>query len=222
MIKLNINKLELPIFDVIWATPILIPLKKNQHLLFEIPTVDKYFKFEEKYFSVVRDYLKLFSNVNFLTVKEFSKIELKEQMMKELIIVMRNTKFQADFNKIIKKYFTGNFNLNRLHKKINTFQYCYLFLFIHNIVECVKSFFFTGGGKGGQQTKKDVGDLFYFFEKNFHKNRTEILEMPVTYAMVLMNKWNQDQKEQQKLYDKMKPKPGKPDIKINKMKKGKS
>ena len=141
MIKLSINQLELPVFDIIWVTPISVPLEKGKNLLFKIPTVNEYFTFEAKYIKILSDYFKLFSSVNFLAVKEFSSKELKENMMGGLRVVMKNMDFLKDFSKIIEKYFTGDFDLKDIYKKINPFQLSYLFLFIHSIVENVKKNF---------------------------------------------------------------------------------
>ncbi len=52
-----------------------------------------------------------------------------------------------------------------------------------------------GGGKTGSS---DVGDFFYFFERHFHKNRTQILKEPITYMMLLIEKWNQEKREKLK------------------------
>ena len=154
MIKLNINKLELPVLDVILATPILIPLEKGKILHFKIPSVKNYFVFESKYLSLIANYFVLFSKIDFLTVKEFADMKLKEKMMKELMIVIQNKKFKKDFSKIIQEYFTGNFNLKKIYSVMNPLQFSYLFLFIHNIVENVKKNFQVVAKKVGVQMKE--------------------------------------------------------------------
>jgi hypothetical protein len=187
MIKLNIKNLELPVFDIIQAAPFCIPLDKDHNLYFKIPSVNEYFTFEAKYLTLIHKYFVLFSKVNFLESKDFKSLELKESFLKELKKVLQNESFKVDFRKIIIKYFTADFKIKKIMDIADPFQMGYLMLFIHKIVENVKSFFFTGGGKG---KPGDLGDFFYFFERNFHKNRTEILEMPITYAMLLQNKYN--------------------------------
>lgn len=215
MIKLNINKLELPVFDIVQATPFSIPLKKDFNLYFEIPSVNEYFIFEAKYLKVIHDYLVLFSGVSFLELKDFKSLKVKEQFLEELKMAIQNEKFKKAFKKVIVEYFTANFEIKKIMDIANPFQLGYLIMFIHKIVENVKSFFFTGGGRSGS---KDVGDFFYFFEKNFGKNRAEILAMPITYAMLMIEKHNQDQRDQAKDNKKKKPK-GR--INIKKFRKGK-
>ena len=138
MITININKMELPVFDVIQAVPICIPIKKDFNMYFEIPSVNKYFTFESKYLTMIHKYLVLFSKVVFLELEDFSSIDLKQEFIKELKVVMQNLKFTKDFVKIIKEYFTADFDLSETLNIVNPFQLSYLMLFIHNIVENVK------------------------------------------------------------------------------------
>jgi hypothetical protein len=139
MIKLNINKLELPVLDVVLATPILIPLEKGRKLIFKIPSVKKYFIFEAKYLGLIATYFLLFSKVEFLELREFADMKLVEKMLKQLMVVMQNIKFRRKFVKILRKYFKSNFRITM--NKINPMQLSYLFLFCHNIVENVKKNF---------------------------------------------------------------------------------
>lgn len=201
MIKLNINKMELPVFDIIQATPFRIPLKENFNLFFEVPSVDEYFTFEAKYLKAIHKHFILFAKVYFLELKEFKSLKLKEAFLKELKFAIQNEKFKKDLREIIVKYFTADFDINKIMSVANPFQIGYLVMFIHGIVENVKSFFFTGSEKDGSS---DLGDLFYFFEYTFHKNRTEILAMPITYAMLLVDKYNKAQKAAKKSRPKIK------------------
>ena len=156
MITLNINKMELPVFNVVQATPILIPLDiDNKNILsFEIPNVNKYFTFESMYLTLIAKYMVEFSKVNFLTVKEFSDMTLKEKMMKRLMVAFQNFKFKKDFLKIIVKYFTGNFKLKKIYDIVNPMILSYLFLFIHCIIENVKKNFHLVALRMGVQMKE--------------------------------------------------------------------
>ena len=138
MITIDINKMELPVLDVIQAVPIRIPIKKDFNMYFDIPSVNKYFIFESKYLELIHKYLVLFSKVVFLELEDFSKIDLKKEFIKELKVVMQNMKFIKDFVKIIKEYFTADFDLSKTLDIVNPMQLSYLMLFIHNIVENVK------------------------------------------------------------------------------------
>ena len=141
MIKLNINKMELPVFDVIQAAPFCIPLKKNKNLYFEIPCVNAYFKFEAKYLKLIHKYFVLFGKVLFLELEDFASMDLKKEFLKELNAVMQNAKFQKDFIRIVKEYFTGDFNLRNILNVVSPMQFSYLMLFIHCIIENVKKNF---------------------------------------------------------------------------------
>ena len=174
MIKLNINNLELPVFNAIVATPIVIPLDEDDnnnvdnYLKFKIPCVNKYFTFEAMYLSLVAKYMALFSNVDFLTVKEFSDMTLKEKMLQKLIPIFQNWKFKKDFLKIIVKYFEGNFNLKKIYKIVNPMVLSYLFLFIHCIIETVK--------KNFQLVAKRMGVLMKETFSTSLKPRSAIIE----------------------------------------------
>lgn len=153
MIKLNINKMELPVFDIIQATPFHIPLdiEETKNLYFEIPSVNGYFTFEAKYLKLIHDYFVLFSKVLFLELKEFESMNLKKKFLKELNVVMQNIKFKKAFIKIVREYFTGDFELDKLMDIANPMQFSYLMLFIHNIVENVKKNFLQVAGRMGNQ-----------------------------------------------------------------------
>jgi len=151
MIKLNINKMELPVFDVIRAVPFWIPITEKKNLYFEIPNTNSYFKFESKYLCLINKYFLLFSKVMFLELKEFESMDLKKQFLKELNVVMQNNKYKKDFIKIIQEYFTADFNMKNILDIINPIQLSYLMLFIHNIVENVKKNFMQARGRLGVQ-----------------------------------------------------------------------
>ena len=154
MIKLNINKMELPIFEVIKATPFCIPLTKKCNMFFEIPSTEKYFDFENKYLKILLKYFLIFSKVNFLELKDFEDEKLKDKMIKDLYIIMQNKNFKKDFLSIIKKYLTADFNLRKIFKIANPFQTSYIFLFIHSIVENVKKNYNLVAKKCGVQMKE--------------------------------------------------------------------
>jgi len=161
MIKLDINNLELPVLDIVQATPFCIPLKKNKNLYFEVPSVNKYFVFEAKYLKLILKYFLIFAHVNFLELKEFANIEFKKKMLKELDTVMRNIKFRKDFMKIITEYFTAYFKLKKVLDIADPFQLSYIFLFIHNIVENVKKNFVQVAGKMDHQ----ISGIFSIFSR---------------------------------------------------------
>lgn len=165
MIKLNINKMELPILDVVLATPILIPLEKGRRLIFKIPSVKKYFTFEAKYLGVIATYFLLFSKVEFLELREFSDMKLVEKMLQQLKIVMQNNKFQKEFTMILREYFKSNFRITM--NKINPMQLSYLFLFCHNIVENVKKNFL-------QVHRKIRGEMSATFSTSLNETSTKI------------------------------------------------
>lgn len=154
MIKLNINELELPVLDIIQANPILIPLHNNKNLIFEIPSVDKYFTFEAKYLKLIMKYFFMFQNVNFLELKEFKDKEVKKKFLKKLHKLMQNYKFKKDFGKIIKVYFKADFKIRKIMKIVNPLEFSYLFLFIHSIIENVKKNFQLVNQKMGLQMKE--------------------------------------------------------------------
>ena len=171
MTVINVNKMELPVFDIIQAAPIYIPLekfdKKKQkigdikHLIFNIPSVDKYFTFESKYLRLIARYLSIFSKVSFLEYKEFADMKLKEQMLLELNPLFQHIKFKKDLNKIIIKYFESNFKIRKITSILNPMQYSYLFLFIHSIVENVKKNFL----QVAQRLDREISETFSSFSK---------------------------------------------------------
>jgi hypothetical protein len=223
MIKINIKNLELPVFDIVQATPIHIPLKKDFNLYFKIPTVNEYFKFESKYLGLLQKYFLLLSGVNFLELDEFKDSSLKQEFLKKLKIALQNEKFKKDFKKILIEYFEADFEIDKILDIINPFEMGYLFMFIHNIIENVKSFFFTGSKKARGQDQEDViGNLFYLFERYFHKNRTQILRMPITYAILLQRKYNQEQLRREKDHSGKRSPGKKPNLNINQKKRKRS
>lgn len=139
--KIDINKMELPEWDVVKASPIQVVLDDGREMTFEIPCVEKYFDFESKYVQFVAGYFIKFSQVNFLEYKDFVDLSLKEKMIKELYKALQDKKVQKEFVGILNKYFTANFKIKRIMKYINPMQLSYLFLFIHKVVETVKKKF---------------------------------------------------------------------------------
>jgi hypothetical protein len=139
MIIIDINKLELPEFDIILAVPICIPLGFKRELYFNIPDCEKYFTFEAHYIKILKSHFRILSKVSFLDYKEFKSMKLKKQMFAQLKIVMQNESFKRDFIRIIKKYFTANHKIKL--KYINPIQLQYLFLLIHKCIETVKKKF---------------------------------------------------------------------------------
>lgn len=133
--------MELPEWDVVRATPIQINLGDGLKLMFEIPTVEKYFDFEAKYLKMVASNFIMFSQVNFLEYKDFKDMNLKDTFIKALYKIMQNKKAQIEFINILNKYFTANFNIKKIMKYINPMQLSYLFLFVHKCVETVKKKF---------------------------------------------------------------------------------
>jgi len=139
--KIDINKMELPEWDVIKSRPILIPLKKGNELIFEIPSTEAYFDFESLYVKLLAKHFFLFSKVNFLDYKEFADMSLKKQMIKEVYKVIQLDKAKKDFIKIIDKYFQANFKIKKVLKIVDPMELAYLFLFIHKVIETVKKKF---------------------------------------------------------------------------------
>jgi len=170
MTVININKMELPMFDVIQAAPIFIPLEKYdkkqkiedvKHLIFKIPSVDKYFTFEAKYLTMIAKYMAILSNVSFLEYHEFADMKLKEQMLKELHPLMQHLKFKKELTNILIKYFDSNFDIKTITSIVNPIQYSYLFLFIHSIIQIVK--------KNSQQVLQSLGKATSGISSSFSK-----------------------------------------------------
>ena len=141
MNELNINKLELPEFDIVLAVPICIPLRDDKKLFFELPNVEDYFKFEAHYLKILTKYFTVLANVSFLEYREFADLKLVEELYMKLRPLMQIEGFKKDFIKIIKLYFTANFKIGRKLDFVNPPQLTYLFLFIHKVVEMVKKKF---------------------------------------------------------------------------------
>lgn len=138
MRKISIDNMELPEFDIIRAKPIKIELTDDKYLLFEIPSVNKYFTFESEYMGILASYFDLFSKIRLLSYKEFADKKLIEKISIQLLIIMQNSHFVKDLMKIIKKYFKANFNIKKLIDIVNPIQLTYLFLLIHKSIETVK------------------------------------------------------------------------------------
>ncbi len=139
--KIDIEKMELPEWDVVKATPIRLNLGKGNELIFEIPSVRKYFDFETMYLKYVAKYFVKFSQVNFLEYKDFKDMNLKETMIKHLYVIMQDKESRLGLIEILEKYFIANFKIKNIDKIINPMGYAYLFLFIHKVVETVKKKF---------------------------------------------------------------------------------
>ena len=161
MIKLNINEMELPVFDVIQATPFHIPLKKKYNLYFEVPSVNMYFKFEAKYLKLIHNYFVLFSKVMFLELKEFKSMSLKKEFSKKFIPLMQHKKFKKEFGKIIIEYFKADFKLKKIFDIADPFHFSYIFLFIHSIVENVKKNF----SQVAERLGVEMSETFSIFSK---------------------------------------------------------
>ena len=141
MDKLDINKLELPEFDIIKAAPVSIPMDDigRRKLEFIIPNCNDYFTFEAHYLKILRVHFKILSNVQFLNLKEFQSMKLKKMMISQLRPLQQSNLFMRDFIGLIKKYFKANFRISS--KTINPLQLPYLFLLVHKVVETVKKKF---------------------------------------------------------------------------------
>lgn len=137
----DVNKMELPEWDVVKATPIRVSIGQGRELVFEIPTVRKYFDFETVYLKYVAKYFVAFSQVNFLEYKDFKDTNLKEAMVKTLHRVMQMKGARTGLVDILSKYFKANFDIRKIEDVINPMQFTYLFLFIHKVVETVKKKF---------------------------------------------------------------------------------
>lgn len=148
--KISIDDMALPEIDIIQAKPIVINLDQDpagKKLLFEIPSIEKYFRFESRYVSILAKYFILFSKIQFMEFKDFGNEGIKEKMIRELKKVMQNRAFKREYLKMIREYFKGNFNLGRIFRIINPMQASYLFLFIHCVIETVKKKFISDLGR---------------------------------------------------------------------------
>lgn len=139
--KISIDNMELPQWDVVKATPIEVDLKHGRIMTFEIPNVKKYFNFEAYYVYIISKHLELFSNVMFLTADEFSDNTLKSRMLNQINIAMQNRKFRKLFIKLLNKYFTANFKIKKLDEYMNPLNFADIFLLVHGIIESVKKKF---------------------------------------------------------------------------------
>ena len=139
--KVDLDKMELPEWDVAKATPIRFPLKKKKELIFEIPTVEKYFDFEALYVKYLAKNFMIFKSVDFLDYKDFKDKKLISKMVKELYRVMQIKKAQKEFIYILNKYFRANFNINRIMKYADPLDLAKMFLLVHRIIETVKKNF---------------------------------------------------------------------------------
>jgi len=134
----DLNTLDLPEWNHIRARPVVIPLDHKRKVLFEIPTVEKYFDFEYMYLQLLTNHLSALAEIKFLNYDEFSDVKLKEEMLKAIIKALQFKAFRDDFIRILQMYFKANFNLKTLFKYINPVQLGFMFLCVHKIVETVK------------------------------------------------------------------------------------
>lgn len=136
--KIDIDKIELPEWDIVKANPIRVQMGDKRELIFNIPSVKKWFDFEAMYVKYIATYFVLFSKVNFLEYKDFESDTLKKQMLIESQRVFQHKQAQKDFIKILNKYFKANFKIKKIMNYINLMQLSYLFLLIHKVIETVK------------------------------------------------------------------------------------
>lgn len=148
MIKLDLNKisgLELPELDIVQAVPVQINLGEIKGRLrtmtFEIPSVNQYFDFEARYVRILASHFITLSQIRFLEYGDFENMGLKQEFINQLIKAMQARTFKKDFIMILDKYFKADFNIKKICDLIQPQQLCYLFLFIHKIIETVKKKF---------------------------------------------------------------------------------
>ncbi len=175
VLTIDLNKKNMPEWDVVKATPIRVPLDNDEigkALIFNIPSVETYFDFEAYYTEILAKHFVVFSNVQFLTYEEFSDSKLKNAFFNELKKVMDKKEIKESFYKIIDKYFEAdNFEMKKLLKIINPIQFAYCVMLIHNCVEFVKKKFLEMAPKvspqvlgifstSGKDTSTKVGPRF--------------------------------------------------------------
>lgn len=138
MIKISLDKMELPEWDIIKSNPIRVPLRDKKEMIFQIPVVEKYFDFEAIYAKYLATYSAHFSTVSFMEYKDFKKLKLKKAFIKEIKPIMQIEKAKHDFIIILQKYFQANFKIKKIMKYIDLIELSSLFMFIHNVIEMVK------------------------------------------------------------------------------------
>lgn len=138
MVTINLKKMELPEWDIVKSNPIRVPLSNGRSMIFKIPCVEKYFDFEAIYAKYLATYSARFSKVQFMEYREFKKLKLKKQFIKEIKPIIQQEQAKKDFIIILSKYFKANFKIKKIMKYIDLIELSKLFMFIHNVIEMVK------------------------------------------------------------------------------------
>lgn len=170
MIVISMKEKNMPEWDVVKATPIRVPLTEKENdksLIFEIPSVEKYFDFEAYYAGFISEYCYHFTETSFLSYKEFKNKKLKEDFLKGLRRALANRNVRIAFKVLLAKYFILVDYKNELQKvsrfkkicyfftrkknkniylilnvlKINAVQCAYCLMLMHNCIEFVKKKF---------------------------------------------------------------------------------
>jgi len=144
----NIIGFKIPDINILNSKIITIPIG-NHNLFFKIPSLNDYWLFEYKYLNIIFNYFQefvesdVFSFQDITKSKKFKKFDKKfleriSDIPNRRLIFFKTKTLISELNAIIKKYFTADFNIKKIHKFLNPIQYLYVLIFIHAIVFTVK------------------------------------------------------------------------------------